>query len=299
MKRVSWLAWLRLLALRVQMWRRWPRFGSRRWIVRLMSEPTTPPDPAAPAAQSAPPAEAAPPPRQVTLYLVRHGQTSFNVEHRLPGHLPGIHLNDEGVRQARQLATAVREMPLTAIVSSPLERARETAEIVLRGRDVPLSFDPRLMDTDVARWAGQKIDDLNKSDPTWQQYARRPTVPPEGAEGFYQVTARVVAAAEDARHDPALGDFVMLVAHADVIKLIITHYLRLPVEGAHWLQVPNASITALSFTGERDPAVLALNWLPAPAWLRPTVPPQNESVASVQAPPADTPAGFQSAPEQN
>ncbi len=260
-----------------------------------MSEPMNPPAPP----PDAPATEAAtPPPRKVTLYLVRHGQTPFNVEHRLPGHLPDIHLNDEGVRQAEQLAAAVREMPLTAVVSSPLERARETAEIVLRGRDVSLSFDPRLMDTDVARWAGQKIEDLNKSDPAWQQFARRPTQPPEGAEGFYQVSARVVAVAEDARHNAALGDFVMLVAHADVLKLIITHYLRLPIEGAHWLQVPNASITALSFVGEHDPSVLALNWLPAPTWLRPTMPPQNESVASVQAPPADDPVGFQSAPEQ-
>jgi broad specificity phosphatase PhoE len=247
-----------------------------------MSEPTT-----------------APPPRKVTLYLVRHGQTDYNVQHRLPGHLPDIHLNAEGERQAQQLAEAVREMPLTAVVSSPLERARETAQIVLGGRDVPMRFDDRLMDTDVARWAGQKIDDLNKSDPDWQRFAKRPTQPPEGAEGFYQVLARVSAAAEDARHDASLGDFVMLVAHADVLKLIITHYLRLPIEGAHWLQVPNASITALSFEGERDPSVLALNWLPAPAWLRPSVPPQNESVASVAEIPEAPPVTFQSAPEQN
>lgn len=297
MRRIARWRWVLLLALCVRGWRRWPRFGSRRWMKRVMSEPTTPPDQSTPAPQPAPQAEAAPPPRKVTLYLVRHGQTPYNVEHRLPGHLPDIHLNETGVRQAEELAAAVREMPLTAAISSPLERARETAEIVLRGRDVPIHLDARLMDTNVERWAGKVIDDLNKTDPAWKQFAHRPTQGMEGAESFYAVLERAVAVTEEVRHNPDLGDFIMIVAHADVIKLIVTHYLRLPVEGAHWLQVPNASITALAFEGERDPAVLALNWLPAPAWLRPSMPPQNENVASVQAPP-DAPVGFQSAPEQ-
>ncbi|MBA3824426.1 MAG: histidine phosphatase family protein [Ktedonobacterales bacterium] len=240
----------------------------------------------------------APPLRKVTLYVVRHGQTHWNVEHRLPGQLPDVRLTEEGQRQADRLGEAVREMPLTAVVSSPLERARETAERVIAGRAIPLHFEPRLMDTNVGPWAGKLIADLNKDDPTWRAFVQRPTQPPAGVEGFYDVLQRVVAAAEAARHDESLGDYVMLVAHADVVKLLLSHYLRLPIEGAGWLQVPNASITALAFEGDRGPSVLALNWLPAPAWLKPMAEPKNESLTSAAPEHPNDPAAFLSVPDQ-
>ncbi len=275
------LAWVRLALAALWMAPGRPRLARHRWIAHLMTHPTPPEDPNAAGFNSAgsslpttEPGDAhGPPPRTVTLYLVRHGQTQYNVEHRLPGQLPGISLTEEGRRQAAELGKALADMPLTAVISSPLERARETAEILLGARDVSLTLDPRLMDTNVGRWAGAKIDDLAKSDPEWKQFAHRPTAPPEGIEGFYHVLQRVVAVAEEARHAEALGEFIMLVAHADVVKLLISHYLRLPIEGAGWLHIPNASITALEFVGDSGPSALALSWLPSPAWLRPAPPP--------------------------
>ena len=65
-----------------------------------------------------------------TLLLIRHGQTSWNVEHRLPGQIPGIELNETGRQQAARLADALTPIPITAIISSPLERASETARII-------------------------------------------------------------------------------------------------------------------------------------------------------------------------
>lgn len=219
-------------------------------------------------------------PRRVVLYLIRHGQTPYNVEHRLPGQLPDIHLNEVGVRQAQDLSIALRDLPLTAVVTSPLERARETAEIVTQGRDVPLTFDPRLMDIDVGRWSGQVIGDLEKQDPEWKRFAQRPTHPPAGIEGFYAVLARAVAAVEAVRHDEALGNYIMVVAHADVLKLLLTHYLRLPIENASWLFVPNAAVTTLAFEGDRDPTLIALNWTPSPVWLRPEPPATSKDEVS-------------------
>jgi broad specificity phosphatase PhoE len=220
------------------------------------------------------------PPRKVTLYLVRHGQTQFNVEQRLPGQLAGVALTEEGKRQATQLGDAIRAMPLTAIVTSPLERARDTATIVGQHHDVTMREDPRLMDTDVGHWSGQVIGDVDKSDPAWGRFVRHPTQPPPGIEGFYHVLGRVVAAAEAARHDEMLGDAIMLVAHADVIKLIIAHYLQLPIEGIHWLHIDNASITVLAFTGEHGPSLRALNWVPTPAWLQPEPAPATTTAAA-------------------
>src|SRR5262249_11557760 len=135
--------------------------------------------------------------------------------------------------------------------------------------------------------------------PAWRAFVQRPTHPPEGVEGFYDVLRRVVAAAEAARHDESLGNYVMLVAHADVLKLLLSHYLRLPIEGAGWVQIPNASITALSFEGERGQSVLALNWLPTPAWLKPAAEPKDETVASASPDnPDEEPPAFASVPDQ-
>ncbi len=259
-------AWLRLLFLLAWTWL--PR-KNRGWIARVMSNATTNPTEA----------PVQPTPRRVTLYLVRHGQTQFNVEHRLPGQLPGVTLNDVGRRQATELAQAMSELPLSAVVCSPLERARETAALIVRERVVTQIFDPRLMDTDVGPWAGQFIDDIRKQDPAWEQFVRHPTQPPPGVEGFYQVLSRVVAATEAARRDEALGNAIMIVAHADVIKLIIIHYLGLPIEGANWMHIPNASVTTLIFEGEHAPAVAALSWTPSPPWLKP-VPPADAPVAA-------------------
>ena len=211
-----------------------------------------------------------PVPRKMMLYLVRHGQTFYNVEQRLPGQLPGVALTEEGKQQAARLGAAIQDMPLTAIVTSPLERARDTAAIVGQYHDVLVREDPRLMDTDVGRWSGRTIDEVSRSDPDWQRFVRRPTQPPAGIEGFYQVLSRVVAAAEAARHDDALGDAIMLVAHADIIRLLIIHYFQLPIEGAHWLHIENAAITVLAFENDHGPQLQALNWAPLPAWLRPT-----------------------------
>src|SRR5947209_14811221 len=84
--------------------------------------------------------------KKQTLLLIRHGQTTWNVEHRLPGLLPGVDLNDIGRQQAARLADALSVIPISAVISSPLERARETAEILVKGRDLSVQLEPELVD---------------------------------------------------------------------------------------------------------------------------------------------------------
>lgn len=215
------------------------------------------------------------PPRLVL--LVRHGQTTYNVEQRLPGQLTGVALTEEGRRQAYQAAVALAAVPLSAVISSPLERARDTAEILARGWGIAIREDPRLMDTDVPRWAGKKIDEVAKEDPAWRAFLDNPLDPPEGAESFTSVQQRAVAVVEDALRDPALGNYIALVAHADVIKLIVAHYTGVPATGARFLSVANASLSALAFSEKDPPHLLAMNWTPTPGWLVPPLPkPQQQ-----------------------
>lgn len=207
-------------------------------------------------------------PRRVQrILLVRHGQSTFNVEGRLPSQLPNVTLTDEGRRQAHQAAVALTGLNISAVVSSPLERARETAEIIARGWGLPVRHESRLMDTEMGRWAGRKISEVSKDDPEWLKFVAKPTEPPEGVEGFEQVRQRVAAAIEDLRADQTVGDDVVVVAHADVIKLIVAHYTHVPADSARFIVIDNASISALAFVEGYEPTLLAVNWTMAPHWL--------------------------------
>lgn len=250
-----------------------PRSG--RHLTKYFMDSTTSPNGATQAAAAGDrPQQLAKPPRLIM--LIRHGQTNFNVEQRLPGQLPGVSLTDEGRRQAHQAAVALSALPLSAVVASPLERAKETAEIIARGWALPVRTDARLMDTDIAPWAGQKIDELEKADPRWKAYVQRPTEPPDGVEGFPAVQRRSVAAIEDALADESLGNYVAVVAHADVVKLILAHYTGTPADCARFTSIVNASITALLFASDPKPHVLAVNWTAQPGWLVPFARPQDK-----------------------
>ena len=232
-------------------------------------------EPTAPAEQSANGATAKQPEHEKRaprlLFLVRHGQTTFNVEGRLPGQMAGVPLTDEGRRQAYRAAVALSGVPLSAVVSSPLERALDTAKAIARGGALEVRLEPDLMDTDVGRWTGLKIDDVKKSDPAWTAFVEHPDQPPEGVESLAQVQARAVAVCERILADPALGNLVAVVAHADIVKVILAHYMRIHLDTTlRHMYIGNASISALAFhEDEKSPTTLAINWSPAPEWLAP------------------------------
>jgi broad specificity phosphatase PhoE len=207
-----------------------------------------------------------------TLLFIRHGQTTWNVAHRLPGQLPGVLLNDTGRQQAERLADALTVLPISAIISSPLERARETAEIVAKPRGIPLQLDPDLMDLNVGHWAGQVFDELSKNDPDWKAFVRDPTVAPKGVETFPQVQERAVGAVNRWLQQDSIGNYPVFVAHADVIKVLLAHYTGLEAARAGSLSIDNASVSIVEVEGEHRPRVVAVGWNPHPGWLKPPTP---------------------------
>jgi broad specificity phosphatase PhoE len=215
-----------------------------------------------------------------TLLFIRHGETSWNVEHRLPGQLPGISLTEKGIQQVKQLAEALAAIPISAIISSPLERACETAEILVEGRDLRIYTEPALMDTDVGRWAGKTIEEVSKNDPAWKEFVHNPTVAPEGIETFPALQERVVAAVERWRATEGIGAYPAFVAHADVIKVLLAHYLPLEVGRAASLMIDNASVSLVDLEQDHQPRVIAMSWCPRPGWLKPPIPeaPKSEEV---------------------
>lgn len=207
-----------------------------------------------------------------TLLFIRHGQTTWNVEHRLPGQLSGILLTETGREQAERLAEALKILPITAIISSPLERARDTAGYLARVRELPVLIEDDLKDTDVGPWAGKNYNELRKEDAAWQEFVRDPSRAPEGIETFPQVQQRVVAAVEHWLKREETGNYPAFVAHADVVKLLLAHYMGLETARAGWLFIDNASVSIVELEPEQRPRVVAVGWSPRPGWLTPPVP---------------------------
>jgi broad specificity phosphatase PhoE len=217
------------------------------------------------------------------LLLIRHGQTTWNVAHRLPGHLPGVALTAAGRAQAERLAEALLVLPLSSIISSPLERAVETAQYLARGRTLSIQLEPDLMDIDLGHWSGQDRDELTSSDPTWQAFLRNPTVAPQDVETFPELEQRVVSAVERWLAQDTTGALPAFVTHADVIKLLLAHYLGLEAGRARSLIIDNASVSVVALEADRQPHVLTISWSPQPGWLESygTAPEQLKSVGHV------------------
>ena len=204
------------------------------------------------------------------LFLIRHGETTWNVEHRLPGQLPGIELTGIGREQAKRLAQALKTVPFTAIISSPLERAIETARYIAEGRNLTIQLEPDLMDIDLGGWTGQNRDELSQHDPVWQAFLRNPLLGPEGVETFPAVEKRAVAAVERWLHKESTGPCVAFVTHSDVIKLLIAHYEDLELGKVRRVMIENASASVIELIADHRPRIHAVGWSPQPFWLEPS-----------------------------
>ena len=218
-----------------------------------------------------------------TLLLIRHGQTSWNVEHLLPGQIPGVALNDTGRQQAARLADALTVIPISAIISSPLERASDTARIIAQPHKLEIQFEPDLMDIELGHWAGQSYDELSKNDSAWKAFVKDPTIGPDDVETFPKVQERAVAAVERWRKLESIGAYPAFVAHADVVKLLIAHYTGLEARRAGSFMIDNASVSLVELDPERSPKVLAIGWNPQPGWLKIPIPEAEKQGAQVHA----------------
>lgn len=195
------------------------------------------------------------------LLLIRHGENDYVKAHKLPGRLPGIHLNEHGRQQAIALADSLRLLPLTAIYASPLERARETAQPLAEARGLEVQIHPDLTDTDVGAWAGRSWKVLRRTK-AWKVIQQTPSQFrfPEG-ESFVECQARVVAALEAIVQRHVQEALIAVVFHADPIKLALAHFLGMPLDAFQRLQIATGSVTPLLLTGQ-GASLLASNLLP-------------------------------------
>lgn len=197
-----------------------------------------------------------------TLLLVRHGDNDYLNKNRMPGRLPGIHLNERGRQQAEDLASALAGTPLAAIYASPLERAVETAEPLARAKDLEIQIVPALTDTDVGEWQGRSWKGLRRL-PVWKTIQETPSCfrfP--GGESFLECQTRIVAALEQIAAAHKANETVVVVFHADPIKLAVAHMLGMPLDHFQRLAVETGSVTALKLD-KKGARLLRLNCTPS------------------------------------
>lgn len=199
-----------------------------------------------------------------TVILVRHGRTSANATGTLAGRLPGVRLDEVGEAQAAGTAERISVVPVAAVVSSPLERCRQTARLLVKGHPDPprVSTDKGITECDYGEWQGRPLKELAR-EKLWATVQSQPSaVTFPGGESLAAMQARAVAAVR--RHDGAVeaehGASAVWVAvtHGDIVKSVLADALGMHLDLFQRLAVDPASVSVVRYTGTR-PYVLATN----------------------------------------
>jgi 2,3-bisphosphoglycerate-dependent phosphoglycerate mutase len=199
-----------------------------------------------------------------TVILARHGRTTANAAGVLAGRTKGVHLDERGIDQARAAAERLSGVPLATVVTSPLERCRETAaEIVARQRDGSKAATERgLLECDYGSWTGRELKSLAK-EALWKTVQAHPSAAefPDG-ETMTDMSARAVRAIRrwDAKVETEHGADAVWVAvsHGDVIKAILADALGIHLDAFQRIVVDPASLSVVRYTPLR-PFVVSMN----------------------------------------
>ncbi|WP_083914826.1 MSMEG_4193 family putative phosphomutase [Ilumatobacter nonamiensis] len=196
-------------------------------------------------------------PKPTTILLVRHGQTPTTGK-VLPGRAKGLHLADEGQRQAEIAAERIAELgSVAAVYSSPLERAKETAAPISKALGLRTKVERGLFECDFGDWTGKELSKLNKL-PEWKTVQSAPSTFrfPNG-ESFTEMQTRMVSTLDRLRLQHP-GETIVCVSHADTIKAAVAHALGTHIDLFQRIVISPASVSALTWHAG-GPIVLAVN----------------------------------------
>ena len=185
------------------------------------------------------------------IIAVRHGETAWNVAARIQGQLD-IGLNDTGRWQARRVGEALANEPITAVYSSDLGRAHQTAESIALVAGIPVIPDKGLRERGFGMFEGKTFDEIHT---TWPDHAHnwRKRIPewepPEGGESLLQLRQRVTQTMHElaARHP---GEQIVVVAHGGVLDTLYRVATGQEVNSPRTWQLPNGAINRLLWTPE-------------------------------------------------
>ena len=196
-----------------------------------------------------------------TVILLRHGRSTANTDNVLAGRGRGVDLDEQGRAQAEAAAARLRDVRLARIVTSPLERCRQTAKALSAVKpDVPVTTDRGLLEVDYGEWTGQRLPALSKQ-PLWRTVQAHPsgaTFP--GGEGMAAMSARVVHAVRrlDAEICAEHGAEAVwaAVSHGDPIKAVLADALGMHLDAFQRIVVDPGSVSVVSYAPLRPFALL-------------------------------------------
>ncbi|HET6560764.1 MAG TPA: histidine phosphatase family protein [Marmoricola sp.] len=199
-----------------------------------------------------------------TVILVRHGRTTANSTGVLAGRGPGVRLDDLGEQQAARVGERLAGLPLAAVVTSPLERCRQTAKAVAdRHPSKPrVVQDKGIVEVDYGEWTGRGLKTLSK-EPLWKVVQGHPAgVTFPGGESMAAMSTRAVAAVRrwdasvEAEHGPRA--VWVAVSHGDIIKAVLADALGMHLDAFQRIVVDPAAVSVVQYTPGR-PFVLMSN----------------------------------------
>jgi probable phosphomutase (TIGR03848 family) len=197
-----------------------------------------------------------------TLILLRHGRSTANSAGVLAGRSPGVALDEHGQAEVKTLVERLATVPLAAVVSSPLQRCRETVGPLAHARELEVTVDDRFVEVDYGEWTGREVRKLGK-ERLWKVVQSHPSaVVFPGGEGLAALQARAVAAVREwdaklaAEHGPHV--LWLVCTHGDIIKAVLADALGMHLDGFQRIVVNPCSVSAVSYT-ETRPFVQRVN----------------------------------------
>jgi broad specificity phosphatase PhoE len=168
---------------------------------------------------------------KTTLYLTRHGETEWNAQGRIMGHLDSP-LTDRGVQQAIWLRDALKDQPFAAIYASSSQRTRTTAEILRDTRELPIIADDRLREIYLGNWEGLMSQEIKQKYPEeFSLYRHAPELyqASNGGETFLQLQQRIMPCINEliSQHE---GQEILIVTHAITLKTVLTAFEQRPIK---------------------------------------------------------------------
>jgi len=185
------------------------------------------------------------------LYLVRHAQTDWNANGRFQGQTD-VPLNDDGLKDCLEARKAAQKLSLTAAYTSPLLRARQSADALIEGRGLELQERPALMELHLGELEGMYATEARERYAhVLTQWKEAPTsVHMPGGESLVEVQARVSNCIEDiVTQNP--GGSVLVVAHGFALLSFVCHVLHLPLDNFRQLHLDHLGLTQIDCIAER------------------------------------------------
>ena len=178
-----------------------------------------------------------------SIIFLRHGQAKNNIERILTGRTPGVPLTEKGIDQAEKAAKFLEHMNISAIYSSPIERARHTAEIVGKHNSLDVTIDDRLIELDMGKFTGVPYDDIFTSHGNvfMKFYNGELEIAHNGVETFSEVKKRVLGIVDHVIENHP-DQNVVLVTHMDPIKAMLSTVVDLTPTNLFELIIANASL---------------------------------------------------------